>query len=72
MAVPTAEDGIKVCHVCAKQFEKQDVRIPTYREGRFWFECIECFEERGGVTWIGKSIPKYEVVRCSVPSAEVE
>lgn len=59
MGVKAAEDFIKNCHRCGKAFEKQDVRIPTYREDRFWYECLECFERLGGITWIG-DVPVYE------------
>lgn len=52
MAAPkTGEDSVKHCHRCGKEFEKHMVRVPTYREGRFWFECLDCFQKLGGVTW---------------------
>lgn len=52
MAAPSAaEQGITHCQACGKEFQKSNVRVPTYREGRFWFECLECFEKLGGVTW---------------------
>ena len=52
MASPSnAEEKITNCHRCGKEFQKQNVRIPTYREGRFWFECLDCFNAFGGVTW---------------------
>ena len=52
MAAPkAAEHEVKNCHRCNKTFQPQDVRIPAFREGRYWYECLECFEELGGVTW---------------------
>ena len=62
MGVKAAEDFITHCHRCNKEFTKPDVRIPSYREGRFWYECLECFEKEGGVTWVGKP-PKITILR---------
>ena len=61
MAVKTAEDGIKTCCKCGKEFQKSNVRIPTpIRNGEpntFWFLCLGCFDEEGGVWWV-KNIVK--------------
>ena len=62
MGVKAAEDFIPNCHRCGMEFNKADVRIPTYREGRVWYECLECFERLGGVTWAKCSV-KYTVER---------
>ena len=52
MAAPSAaENGITHCQVCGKEFLKSNVRVPTYRDNRFWFECLDCFQRLGGVTW---------------------
>jgi len=54
MAVKTAEDGIKNCHRCNKEFTKAMVRIPTPRKHNrleSWFLCLDCFQEEGGVWW---------------------
>lgn len=55
MGVKAAEDGVTHCHRCNKTFQPQDVRIPAYREGRYWYECLECFDQLGGATWTGKA-----------------
>lgn len=62
MAAPkAAEHEVKNCQRCNKAFQPQDVRIPAFRENRFWYECLECFNKLGGVTWVG-GVPKYEHV----------
>lgn len=58
MAVKAAEDFIKNCHRCNREITGEDVLTASYREGRFWYECLDCFEKQGGVTWIGEA-PKY-------------
>lgn len=58
MGVKTAEDFVTHCHACNKEFKKQDVRIVTFRQDRFWYECFDCYEKLGGVTWVGE-VPKY-------------
>ena len=56
MAIKTAEDSVKNCHRCNNEFDKKNVRIPTpIRDGEpnhFWFLCLDCFQEEGGVWWI--------------------
>lgn len=54
MAVKTAEDFILNCHRCNKAFDKADIRIATPKKGVanvFWFLCMDCFKEEGGVWW---------------------
>lgn len=51
MAVKAAEEFILNCHCCNKDLVPSDTRIPTYREGRFWYECYDCYNKNGGVTW---------------------
>jgi len=52
MAAPkAAEEFITHCHRCHKELLKSDIRMPSYRDNRYWYECLECFEECGGATW---------------------
>jgi len=61
VGVKTADDCVTNCHRCDRPFVPADVRATAYRDGRFWFECIECFDIQGGVTWVGTP-PKYKRV----------
>lgn len=57
MGVKTAEDCTTHCHRCNKEFDKPDVRMPTPRKHKrteFWFICLDCFFEEGGVWWAGE------------------
>jgi len=64
-ATKAAEEGIKHCHRCGKEFRKESVRIPTpKKENRLhgWYLCLTCFHEEGGAWWANNKKKKGELI----------
>lgn len=76
MGVSCAEDHVHSCHRCGYEFVKKcdtctdkqcatcnDMIIITPKKSEpmsFWYLCNRCYEEEGGVWWVGK-VPRYKV-----------